>query len=181
MNSDDAGARPGPSFHEPSAFSFDIDTTYPAETPPVDIFADLVRHLQSHYNISRGVLILREAEGTRYLVSALVSDTGERKHLSLLLPGGSSLIRQAAEDGGIYTENFFGLFDGSLFEKNLLIGPETESFMLHPVKYEGRVVGIVGLSSRTTDAFVTLDHGALEPVLTQLGRRLVLQGQHSAS
>ncbi len=159
-------------FHGRDFPEFDIDTRYAGDADPAAIFIDLTRALQDRFPI------IREGDSTRYTVTALVSDRGERKNLSLRLPAESSLIRQAAEDGDVFTDTFFGLFSGSTFEKHLLIDSRTEAFMLQPVKYEGRVVGIVGFSSNVADAFLTFDTDRLAAVLERLGERIV---RHQAS
>lgn len=155
-------------------FSFEIDDVYPQAVSPAEIFADLTRELQKKYAITKGVLIMREPAGTRYIAVATMARHQELRKLSLLLPTKSSLFEIAAEDGNIYTENYFGLFSGNTFEKNLLLDKSTESFMLHPVKCEGRVVAVIGYSSDVTDAFVTFDNRLLANVCEQFGRRIVL-------
>jgi len=156
-----------------SHFTFDIESIYPRSAEPADIFADLTHELQKKYHISKGVLIVRGQKGTQYEAIAMFTKTGETRRLSLKLPTKSSLFEIAAEDGGIYTENYYGLFSGNNFEKNLLLDKNTESFMLHPIKCDGRVVAIIGYSSDVTDAFITFDDDMLAEVGEQLGHRIV--------
>lgn len=169
---DDPIERNEPRFGRSVNLNFDIDSRYPQDADPAEIFIDLTRELQQYYDIRRGVLILKEAGGTRYVATALVSDSLERKNLSLRLPIESSLIRRAAEDGSVYTENVIELFSGNNFEKNLLIDAQTEAFLLYPIKHDGEVVGVIGYNSDNTDAFITFDTDILEEIAQQLGNRV---------
>ena len=147
------------------------------ETTPQAAFRTLTNALQRQFEINRGFLALREEDQARFLAVARFTDTGALKALSLRIPGINSVFEKVAEDGGLYVENFVQLFEGNTIENRLLIGENTESFVLRPLKNAGRLVGLLGYSSDTTDAFVTFEDGILDPVIDCLVSVIAAQRQ----
>lgn len=136
---------------------------------PMDTFANFSRLLETRFEIKKGFLALREGDQTRFLAVASWKKDKVRKKLSLKLPNTSSLFEKVAESGQIYAENFATLFDGNFIERQLLLDDTTESFMLRPLKHEGRVVGLIGYSSEVPDAFVTIQEGYIDAAFESLG------------
>ena len=132
---------------------------------PNEAFKALTLELQKSYDINRGFLALREDRQARFLAVARFTDSGTLKSLSLQIPSINSVFERVAEDGGIYVDNFAELFEGNTIENRLLIGEDTQSFVLRPLKSDGRLVGLLGYSSDVTDAFVTFEDGLLDPVI----------------
>ena len=139
---------------------------------PRMIFQEFTRELQRVYDITKGFLALREGDMTRFLAVATFSHGTVRKNLSLKLPNAPSLFEKVAESGQIYTENFAELCDGNLIEQRLLLDDDTHSFMLRPLKHEGRVIALLGYSSENPEAFVTFEEGLVDPALDEFGRLL---------
>jgi hypothetical protein len=129
---------------------------------PMDAFTNFSRLLETRFEIKKGFLALREGDQTRFLAVASWKKDKVRKKLSLTLPNTSSLFEKVAE-------NFATLFDGNFIERQLLLDDTTESFMLRPLKHEGRVVGLIGYSSEVPDAFVTIQEGYIDAAFESLG------------
>ncbi|MCK4371845.1 MAG: GAF domain-containing protein, partial [candidate division Zixibacteria bacterium] len=92
-----------------------------------------------------------------------------RDGLRLNLPVDASLFEKVAEQGHIYTEDFCESFSGNFFERKLLLDDDSRSFVLQPLKSDGRVLGLLGYSSRKPMAFVTFEEGALDDICNRLG------------
>jgi len=135
------------------------------EVNPETAFKRLTAELQNKHDITRGFLALREAGAARFLAVARFTESGTLKSLSLKVPIVNSLFEKVAEDGGVYINNFAELFDGNTIENRLLIGEGTQSFVLRPLKHDGKLVGLLGYSSDEPDAFVTFEDGLLDPVI----------------
>lgn len=139
------------------------------DTSLAEAFQTLTDQLHKEYNIDKGVLVLRPDAG-RQLAAVSVWYRGSlRDGLRLNLPVESSLFEKVAEQGHIYTEDFCESFSGNFFERKLLLDDDSRSFVLQPLKYEGRVLGLLGYSSREPMAFVTFEEGALEAISNRLG------------
>lgn len=136
-----------------------------SSTDPADLFFDFTRSLQTSMCIHRAVLILKEKSHSRFCAVACFNGGQFRKNLSLRLPGHSSLFQKVAEHRAVFTESYCDLFSGNTFERNLLIGDDSQSYAVVPLKYDGDVVGILGLSSIDPLTFVTLEAGALDEVV----------------
>lgn len=132
-------------------------------------FDSFSRLLETKFEIKKGFLALRAGNQTRFLAVASWKKDKVRKKLSLTLPNSSSLFEKVAESGQIFAENFASLFDGNFIERQLLMDDSTQSFMLRPLKHEGRVVGLIGYSSDFPDAFVTIQEGYLDDAFDSLG------------
>ena len=139
---------------------------------PRELFSDFSRALESHYEIRKGFLALREGEQTRFLAVASWRTGGTRRNLSLRLPQASSFFEKVAESGQLYSENVGQFFDGNSIEKHLLFDDDTVSFMLRPLKHNGELIALLGYSSDVPDAFVTIQDGVLDRAFDQLAIRL---------
>lgn len=161
---------------DPWAASTDHDsvagvTPTPAhrETPLAEAFHTLTDQLLKEYDIDKGVLVLRPDAG-RQLAAVSTWHRGiMRDGLRLNLPIETSLFEKVAEQGHVYTEDFCESFSGNFFERKLLLDDDSRSFVLQPLKCEGRVLGLLGYSSRKPMAFVTFEEGALDAICKQLG------------
>ncbi|HOD65658.1 MAG TPA: GAF domain-containing protein [candidate division Zixibacteria bacterium] len=128
------------------------------------MFAHLTRELARRYAINRGVLIMRRgAAGPFAAVSTWVNGS-LRDGLAVNLPPQSSLFEKVAEHGRVYTENFCASFSGNFFERKLLLGDESRSFVVQPLTSDGEVVGLVAYSSDEPTAFAMFEEGAVEDV-----------------
>lgn len=149
---DDCGSRTG----EPVCLPKDAGLS--------QIFSELTAQLSSRYYIDKGVFVLRE-EGADALAAVSTWKEGQtRDGLSIRLPAESSLFEQVARLGQVYTEDFCGAFSGNFFERKLLIDDHSRSLVVQPLKFEGRVVGLLGYSSEEPTAFTMFEEGALEKV-----------------
>jgi hypothetical protein len=133
------------------------------------LFVNLSRELQQEYEIKKGFMALRDGNYTRFLAVARFKAGGPCKKLSLKLPSVDSLFEKVAESGQVFADNYAELFDGNRMEKRLLIDDDTVSYLLRPLKYEGRVVGLIGYSSDQPGTFITLEEGRLDPFFEILG------------
>ncbi len=135
-------------------------------------FSTLTKKLSRHLPIKKAVLVYRESQSNQ-LAAVATWCGGERRTLSLRLPRESSLFAQVAEDGRDYAENFCACFSGNALERRLLLDEDSSAFMLHPVKCEGEVVGLMGFSSDDPSAFATCDDCYFDTLTTDLAVRIV--------
>ena len=139
------------------------------DTPLSEVFHALTDRLRKEYNIDKGVLVLRNDEA-RQLAAVSTWHRGiARDGLRLNLPVDASLFEKVAEQGHVYTEDFCESFSGNFFERKLLLDDDSRSFVLQPLKSDGRVLGLLGYSSRKPMAFVTFEEGALDDICDRLG------------
>ena len=150
----------------------DLDQILSDRPDPRTMFNGLSRSLLQEFEIKKGFLALREDDQTRFLAVAAWKEDKTRKNLSLRLPNISSLFEKVAESGQIYSENFAALFDGNYMERQLLIDDDTASFMLRPLKYEAKVVALIGYSSEASEAFMAFEEGMLDSVFDRVGAHL---------
>jgi hypothetical protein len=153
-------------------FDYEIDSLWPEDAEISEIFIGLTRRLQNLYAIKKGVLILNEPVGTRFIATTAWNNGKSRKNLSIKIPGISSLFEKIAEFGRVYTDNFCHFFDGNSFERNLLLDKDTQSFAVQPLKHEAEVVGLLGFSSNRPMAFVTFEEGLLDNIAREFARRI---------
>ncbi|HVP06760.1 MAG TPA: GAF domain-containing protein [Candidatus Acidoferrum sp.] len=149
-----------------------IESTNRSSLDYSDEFASLTRKLSRQLPVRRAVLVFREPEGNR-LVAMATWCGGERRTLSLRLPRESSLFAHVAEDGRDYAENFCACFSGNAFERRLLLDEDSNAFILHPVKFDGGVVGLMGFSSDDPSAFATCDDGFFDFLTADLAVKIV--------
>ncbi len=154
---------------------FNLDEEFSGNEDLGDIFIGLTKLLEKYFDLDRGLLVVREAKGTRFLAVSSWTDDKVRKNLSLRIPETSSLFEKVAEHGILFTENFCDLFSGNSFERNLLLNQDAQSYMLQPLKHEGLVVGLLGYSSTSPMAFPSLENGLLDSIAEQLASRIASQ------
>ncbi|MEE8577061.1 MAG: GAF domain-containing protein [candidate division Zixibacteria bacterium] len=172
---DETWSDEGPLRHVRTPFSCNFDQEWPPGTNLSDIFSELTRKLQDYFEISKTVLVIKEETSSHFLAVATFSENKTRKNLSLRLPGHSSLFEKAAEMGLVYTESFCELFSGSAMERNLLLDEESRAYALVPLKHDGKVVGVLGLSSDQPDAFLMFENGCLDRIAAGLAARIVAE------
>ncbi len=125
-------------------------------------FFELTHQLRKRYEISKGVLVLRQEQPRRLAAISTWKHGLERDGLTINLPDDSSLFEKVAEQGQVYTENFCESFVGNFFERKLLLDETSRSFVLQPLKSNGHVVGLLGYSSENPTAFAVFEEGVLE-------------------
>jgi transcriptional regulator with GAF, ATPase, and Fis domain len=135
----------------------------------LDLFQDLTRRLRVRFPIDRAVLIVGNRSHTEYRATACFAQ-GRQQHLSLTLPGESSLLQQVAAGGCIYTESFCALFSGNDIERDLLLDGEAEALAIVPIKCDAVVVGLIGFSSHDPHAFSMFEEEALGSSPEALGQ-----------
>ena len=138
------------------------------EVELAEAFGGLTRQLRRRYPIDKGVLVLRD-QHCRLAAISTYNQGLVREGLTLNLPSGVSLFEKVAEDGRVYTEEFVGSFSGNFFERKLLLDDDSRCFVVQPLKSDGRVMGLLGYSSRCEGAFVTFDEGALDEIAGRFG------------
>lgn len=128
------------------------------------MFSRLTKELSRTYAINKGVLVVRR-DDTQNLAAVSTWDNGNtRDGLTVNLPPDSSLFEKVAEHGQVYTEEFCDAFSGNFFERKLLLGDDSRSFVVQPLKNDGQVVGLIGYSSEEPTAFAMFDEGAVDQV-----------------
>jgi transcriptional regulator with GAF, ATPase, and Fis domain len=136
------------------------------ETEPSELFFQLTRRLKSQFNINKGVLLLRSGAGSPLAAISTWHNGQTREGLAIKLPTESSLFEKVAKQGQVYTDNFCGSFTGNFFEKKLLLEDTSRSFVLHPIKHAGEVIGLLGFSSEQPTAFTLFEEGELDQIVS---------------
>lgn len=131
---------------------------------PASLFMRYTRLLQRKYPLTKGLLVAREENGTRFVATATFSEKHTRANLSLKLPTSSSLFEKVAEGGLLYSENCCDFFSGNRFERNLLLDWDSSSFVIIPLRHDGETIGILGYSSNEPDAFATFENDLTDRV-----------------
>ncbi|HWR82262.1 MAG TPA: GAF domain-containing protein [Candidatus Deferrimicrobium sp.] len=137
-----------------------------------EIFIAVTEQMNHHLGIDKGVLVVREAEPARMTAVATWHNGVGHEGLALRLPAAPSLFEQVAQHGIVYTEDFCAAFSGNFYERKLLLDDTSRSFVLQPLKSHGRVVGLLGYSSRRPTAFMTFEVGEFNHVAEALGAAL---------
>ena len=132
-------------------------------------FCDLTRELTEEYPIDKGVLVLRNDISHQLAAISTYRDGVMCEGLRLNLPTESSLFEKVAEHGEVYSEDFCDSFSGNFFERKLLLDDDSRSFVVHPLKSDGRVMGLLGYSSRQPTAFAMFSEGAIVEQAAALG------------
>ncbi|MEK7774455.1 MAG: GAF domain-containing protein [Candidatus Zixiibacteriota bacterium] len=130
-------------------------------------FTRLTQRLRRKLAVDKCILVLKRPAEDRLAAVASWNHGELSDGLAINLPHDNSLFEKVTEDGGLYTENFCGSFSGNFFERKLLIDAESRSFALQPLRHDGHLVGLVGMSSEEPMAFTLLDEGELDDILTQ--------------
>ena len=125
----------------------------------IEAFSNLTNELNNDLEIDKGVLVIR-MQDTHELAAISTWNNGTlRDGLMVTLPTNSSLFEKVAEDGSVYTEDFCSSFSGNFFERKLLLNDQSRSFMVLPLKSEGKVVGLLAYSSQKPIAFAVFEEG----------------------
>ena len=148
------------------------DYQWPADADLAELFRGLTRTLQTSLAIQRGVLIVREQSAARLLAVSTFERGAVRKNLSMCIPDSASFFEQVAGDGNLFTDDYYGLFSGNSFEKRLLIGDDTKSYAVVPLKCDGRVVGLLAFSSTEQAAFTAVEEGLLSGLTDRLAAHI---------
>ncbi|MFH2049873.1 MAG: GAF domain-containing protein [bacterium] len=122
-------------------------------------FSNLTDELNNEIEINKGVLVIRMQDTNELAAISTWNNGVLRDGLRVTLPGKSSLFEKVAEDGSVYTEDFCSSFSGNFFERKLLLDDNSRSFMVFPLKTEGKVVGILAYSSEEPIAFAVFEEG----------------------
>ncbi len=132
-----------------------------------ELFAATVRCICYYLPLTRAVLVSVGYHHRDLLAVAAWSEHSMQpsRLLSVRLPAENSLFSQVAAERSEFSDEYFGLFSGSSLEHRLLLdGVDGGSYLIHPIKMENRVVGLIGLSSAVPGTFVEFD--SLDPVHT---------------
>jgi len=150
------------------AVSASPDTHWISTKPTLtEEFTRLTQRLRRKLAVDKCILVLKRPAEER-LAAVASWDHGELNDgLAINLPHENSLFEKVTEDGGLYTENFCGSFSGNFFEQKLLIDSKSRSFALQPLRYDGHLVGLVGMSSEEPMAFTMLDEGEMDDALAR--------------
>lgn len=132
-------------------------------------FAGLTRRLTCQYSIDKGVLVVRDRDGSELSAISTWRDGIVHDGLRLNLPSEDSLFEKVAEDGRVYTEDFCESFSGNFFERKLLLENDSRCFVVQPLLFEGRVRGLLGYSSRRPSTFAMFAEGALDEIAERFG------------
>jgi hypothetical protein len=132
-----------------------------------DEFAHLTKELRRKVPVDRCVLILKKDIDSRLAAVASWDHGILNDGLAINLPHDNSLFDKVGEDGRLYTENFCTSFSGNFFERKLLIDGNSQSFALQPLRHDGHLVGLVGMSSEKPMAFVLLEEGTCWQVMSR--------------
>lgn len=156
----------------PDSIQFDFGSSRGHEVTVGDVFSEFTRRLQEKYDINRGVLILCKPGSSKLAAVSTWHNGAVHDGLSINLPDESSLFAKVAEEGHLYTDDFYGVFSGNFFERKLLLDENSRSFALHPLKRDGRVIGLVGYSSEKPTAFSVFEEGVLQDAVDQMSALL---------
>jgi hypothetical protein len=103
------------------------------------------------------------------------SDGQRNDGLALNLPHTKSLFEKVMEHGRLYTEGYSESFSGNFFEKKLLLDDNTKSFALHPLNCDGKIIGLIGLSSKNPGAFAMLEEGDAADIIGRFAELIYRQ------
>ena len=150
--------------------SFNFESELPQDANISDIFGELTRRLKIKFDISKGVLVIRNLDENSFLAISTWNNGEFLDGLSISLPTAPSLFEEVANDGNVFSDTYAGIFSGNFFEKKLLLNHKTKSYMLHPLKHEGVIVGMIGYSSEEDLAFSVFEEGILLDVTTKFAK-----------
>ena len=128
------------------------------------MFEQLTRELSRSYAINRGVLVVRRRDTGGLSAVSTWNDGAVRDGLAVNFPTETSLFEKVAEHGAVYTEDFCGSFSGNFFERKLLLGEDSRSFVVQPLSSDGEVIALVAYSSKEPTAFVMFEEGHIDRV-----------------
>lgn len=158
----------GPLAEHSERSSLKLSSPNVAEADLSELFQRLTLMISRSVSINKGVLIVQQ-DGTEQLAAVSTWDHGTiRDGLSLTLPRESSLFSQVASDGQTHRRIGTDDFSGNFFERKLLLDDKSRSFILHPLKSEGRIVGLVGYSSHEAADFTCITDGRFDEATSTL-------------
>lgn len=143
-------------------------------TPQEDIaevFFRLTELLSKYFEVERGVLILKREDHGEYRAVAGWRQGREPKHLNLRMPE-SSLMAKVGEDGHTFVDEYCELFSGNSLERRLLLGQESQSYIIQPLICDTQLKGVIGYSSADVSAFVTHEGSILDKLAKVLAEKI---------
>ncbi len=146
----------------PPPIKVDVERLLNHEVSITEAFGEFTKALGEHFDINRGVLILREPDSEALSAVSTWREGVLVDGLMINLPRDSSLFEKVSDDGCCYTENFCGAFSGNFFERKLLLDENSRSFAVQPLKVHGEVIGLIGFSSERPTAFAMFEEGVVE-------------------
>jgi len=149
--------------------SFDFESKIPSKVKLSELFQEVTRRLSKKLDIDRGVFIIRDKNNDKFSVISTWNNGKVRNNISINISVEPSLIEKVAEGGICFSETYTGKFSGNFFERKLLLGVNSQAYVLQPLKHEGKVVGMLGFSSLTPTAFSTVEEGILNKIAEKLG------------
>lgn len=153
-------------------YRIDLSQLQGVVSTPSTLFATVTRTLCRYLSIHRGILAVETEGGARLTAVSSFNRSSEFRQLSLPIPETSSLLRKVAEHRFLYTDDYYGLFDGSSIERRMLIDEDTASIAVMPLMFEGSCVGVVAYASTEPQAFVGAEEDLLLPICEQFARLL---------
>ncbi len=150
--------------------SFNFESDIPDDANISDIFCELTRRLEIKFDINKGVLVIRNKSENSFLAISTWNNGEFLDGLAISLPTEPSLFEQVAADGQVYSDSYAGMFSGNFFEKKLLLDNNSRSYMLHPLKHEGEIIGMIGYSSEEDLAFSVFEEGILVDITSKFAK-----------
>lgn len=149
---------------------FNFESDIPEDANISEIFCELTRRLEVKFDINKGVLVLRHQNDNSFLAISTWNNGEFLDGLAISLPTKPSLFEEVAADGHVFSDSYGGIFSGNFFEKKLLLNNNSRSYLLHPLKHEGQIVGMLGYSSEEEMAFSVFEEGILFDVATKFSK-----------
>ena len=150
--------------------SFNFESDIPQDANISEIFCELTRRLEVKFDINKGVLVVRNQNENTFLAISTWNNGDFLDGLAISLPTEPSLFEQVAADGHLFSDSYVGIFSGNFFEKKLLLDDNSKSYLLHPLKHEGRIVGMIGYSSEEELAFSVFEEGILSDISAKFAK-----------
>ena len=150
--------------------TFDFESDIPQNAKISEIFCEITRRLEVKFNICKGVLVVRNQNENAFLAISTWNKGEFLDGLAISLPTTPSLFEQIAMDGNVYSDTYGGIFSGNFFEKKLLLNDNSKSYVLHPLKHEGEITGMIGYSSEEEMAFSLFEEGVLQDVTSRFAK-----------
>ena len=150
--------------------SFNFESDIPPNAKISEIFCEITRRLEIKFNICKGVLVIRNHNENTFLAISTWNKGEFLDGLAISLPTAPSLFEQIASDGNVYSDTYGGIFSGNFFEKKLLLNDNSRSYVLHPLKHEGEIAGMIGYSSEVEMAFSVFEEGILNNIANQFAK-----------
>jgi hypothetical protein len=155
-----------PAVDEKNQFLRELELHFQQTHSTSEIFFELTEYLKEPFSISKSVLVIIDDQS---MLSAISTWHNGLRHdgLALNLPHADSLFEKVLEHGRPYTELFPQSFSGNFFERKLLLDSTSKSFALHPLKRDGRTIGLIGFSSENSSALALLEEGSSVEIISR--------------